>query len=338
MAVLWWSIGSVGSVWSVGSVEWVGSLWSSGVLAAQGRPARPPAIRRLPTRVAFDYQLGGDYPPGPYTPIVVRDWYSGKALPKPGYSICYINAFQTQADDEQGLDRPDETANWPASVVLKKFEDPNWPGEFMVDLSTPKARGVAFQQVKQMIDRCAENGFGAAEFDNLDSFTRNSSLPFGQGHAVLYATALAKQAHHRGLAVAQKNTPQLTKRQSLTQIGFDFAIAEGCGEFNECDRYTSVFGDALLAVEYSDAGFATACRISNGTFAVVLRDRELAAADTAGHRIKRCENGPKRPKRSSSVPAPSSIGTSILGCLGCRDLANHRASLRLGRVPHRALR
>ena len=34
-----------------------------------------------------------------------------------GYSICYVNAFQSQ-DDEDGVDRPDERSNWPAELLL----------------------------------------------------------------------------------------------------------------------------------------------------------------------------------------------------------------------------
>jgi Glycoside-hydrolase family GH114 len=257
-----------------------------------GLAASKPPIRRLPIHAAFDYQLTDDYPPGPYVTIVVRDWYSGKPLPPPGYSICSINAFQTQADDPES-NRPDERSNWPASIV-SNVEDPNWPGEFLIDLSTSKHRGTALAHVQQMINRCVKQGFAAVEFDNLDSYTRNFSLGFGQREALLFATALATSAHQRGLAVAQKNGADLTKQQSLNRIGFDFAIAESCGEFTECDRYTKTYGDALLAVEYTDVGFANACRISNGTFAVVLRDRELLVADAPGHRLKRCQKKKSR--------------------------------------------
>ncbi len=254
--------------------------------------ATKPAIRPLPIRSAFDYQLADDYPPGPYTSIVVRDWFSGKALPSPGYSICSINAFQTQAEDPDA-NRPDERSNWPTTVV-SNIEDPGWPGEFLIDLSSEKMRHAAFAHVKNMIDRCAQKGFAAIEFDNLDSYTRRPSLPFGQREALQFATMLTKHAHKWGLAVAQKNTPDLTKQQSLKQVGFDFAIVERCAEYAECDRYTQTYGDAVLAVEYNVAGFAKACRISNRTFAVLLRDRELLASDQPGHRLKRCEKERRR--------------------------------------------
>jgi Glycoside-hydrolase family GH114 len=254
--------------------------WSAAAITASRRP--------LPQHRAFDNQLSGDYPPGRSVSIVVRDWYSGKPLPRPGFSICSINAFQTQAD-EPDANRPDEPSNWPAAVV-SNVEDPNWPGEFLIDLATAQHRRVAFAHVKAMIDRCAEKGFDGVEFDNLDSYTRKRSMTFGQREALLYATLLTKQAHRVGLSVAQKNMPELTKEQSRRQVGFDFAIAESCAEFSECNRYTATYGDAVLVVEYSEAGFAQACRLSHGTFAVVLRDRDLRVVGEPGYQLKRCQN------------------------------------------------
>jgi hypothetical protein len=266
------------------------TLMGAPVLTSQGiAGAAITSLRRpLPQRRAFDYQLSGDYPPGRSVSIVVRDWYSGKPLPRPGFSICSINAFQTQAD-EPDANRPDEPSNWPAAVV-SNVEDPNWPGEFLIDLATAQHRRVAFAHVKAMIDRCAAKGFDGVEFDNLDSYTRKRSTNFGQREALQYATLLSAYAHRKNLSMAQKNTPELTKEQSRIQVGFDFAIAESCAEFSECHRYTATYGDAVLVVEYSEAGFAQACRLSNGTFAVVLRDRDLRVAGEPGYQLKRCQN------------------------------------------------
>ena len=69
-----------------------------------------------------------------------RDWFAGEPLDAADtYSICYVNAFQTQPD-EDGVDRPDERSNWPAELVLVELgDDPNWEGEYLVDLSTERA-------------------------------------------------------------------------------------------------------------------------------------------------------------------------------------------------------
>ena len=103
--------------------------------------------------------------------VVTRDWFAGAPLAR-GYSICYVNAFQTQPD-EPDVDRPDETSNWPSASVLRRLgDDPNWPGEYLVDIGTPTGRLAAAEHVRPMVETCARKGFAAVEFDNLDSWTR----------------------------------------------------------------------------------------------------------------------------------------------------------------------
>ena len=71
--------------------------------------------------------------------VVVRDWFSGSPLAD-GYSICYVNALQTQGDAD--VDRPDERSQWPSELVLsERGDDPNWPGEYLIDISTSERRG-----------------------------------------------------------------------------------------------------------------------------------------------------------------------------------------------------
>ena len=67
---------------------------------------------------------------------------SRRARPGGRYSICYVNAFQTQ-DDEAGVKRPDERSAWPADLVLSELgDDPNWGGEYLVDIGdAASARG-----------------------------------------------------------------------------------------------------------------------------------------------------------------------------------------------------
>ena len=233
-----------------------------------------------PPNAQFDYQIGGDYVPAGGVTVVSRDWFAGVPLmPGTAYSICYVNAFQTQPD-EAGVDRPDERANWPAELVLSELgDDPNWDGEYAVDLSSEAARVKATRHIASMIDTCASKGFDAVEFDNLDSWTR-FDVPFGQDEAVAYAAALTSYAHSVGLAAGQKNTPELGAEVSLEVVGFDFAIAEECGRYDECDAYTEVFGDNVLAIEYTADGFAAACDAIGDDVAVVHRDVEVGTPDS----------------------------------------------------------
>lgn len=244
--------------------------------------AGPQSWQPPPHGVGFDYQIGGDYPLPPGVGIVTRDWFAGGSA-FGAYSICYVNAFQTQPD-ERDVDRPDETEHWPPDLMLATVpDDPDWEGERLIDLSTPERRRRAAAWVAPMIDRCASAGFDAVELDNLDSYTRFGALPFGQDEAVAYAELLADHAHRSGLAVGQKNTPELAEGTSRALIGFDFAVAEECGAHDECDDYVAVFGRDVLVVAYDDADLTAACAATEGLVAVVRRDVGLVPAGEPGY-------------------------------------------------------
>ena len=145
-----------------------------------------------------------------------------------------------------------------------------------------------------MVDTCAEKGFAAVEFDNLDSWTRfddtdlEGQVPFGQDEAVAYAELLTDYAHSVGLAVGQKNTPQLGAEISLDTIGFDFAIAEECGFYEECTDYTDVFGANVIVIEYTEDGFNAACDVVGDEVSVVLRDVDVTTPDSETYVYDSC--------------------------------------------------
>jgi hypothetical protein len=208
---------------------------------------------------------------------VSRDWFAGRA-PRGTYAICYVNAFQTQ-DDEPGVTRRDERSAWPQDLVLTSLgDDPNWGGEYLIDISSADRRKRAADWIEPMIRTCKRKGFDAVEYDNLDSWTRfddtprAGDVPFGKDAAIAFAALLARRAHWLGLAVGQKNTVELTRRQARGRIGFDFAIAEECGRWDECQRYRAVYGNRVIAIEYRRADFARTCRRVGSRISVVLRD------------------------------------------------------------------
>ena len=262
--------------------------------AASSTPERatPPS----PTHLGFDYQIGGDYPPPPGVRVVSRDWFSGRPLTG-GYSVCYVNAFQTQAD-EAGVDRPDARSNWPGDLVLRRLgDDPHWGGEYLVDISTAAKRQRAARWVEPMIDRCARKGFDAVELDNLDSWTRfddtplAASVPFGPTEATAFATELATMAHARGLAVAQKNTRELLGRRQA--IGFDFAVVEECGQQSEpgddeCQAFARAYRDHVLAIEYTAAAFERACTSIGDRASVVRRDVDVSTPGSPDYVYAHC--------------------------------------------------
>jgi Glycoside-hydrolase family GH114 len=241
----------------------------------------------------FDYQIGGDYELPVGVTVVSRDWFSGRAADEPVYSICYVNAFQTQ-DNEPGVNRPDERSNWPKRLVLKKLgDDPHWGGEYLVDVSSAKKRRRAARWVKRMVRGCARGGFEAVEYDNLDSWTRFDGtplarkVPFGKRDALRFAKRLANLAHARGLAVGQKNTADITVKQSR-RVGFDFAIAEECARYRECDRYQRVYDDGVIEIEYRRKDFDKGCAQAGDELSIVLRDRQVRTPGSPRYRYDAC--------------------------------------------------
>jgi Glycoside-hydrolase family GH114 len=262
--------------------------------AGEGRWAKAgPAIEPPPANAGFDYQIGGHYPLPDGVTVVSRDWFASPAAADPVYSICYVNAFQTQPN-EPGVDRPDERSNWPKSLILDRLgDDPNWGGEYLVDVSTARKRKRAARWVAQMTDGCAEKGYEAVEYDNLDSWTRFDGtplarkVPFGKADALAFAKRIAKRAHSRGLAVGQKNTADVTSNQA-DKAGFDFAIAEECARYHECRRYRRVHGDNVIVIEYRRKDFNRACETVGDDLSVVLRDRLVRKPGAPKYKYDAC--------------------------------------------------
>lgn len=273
----------------------------AGAAGAPGAPGAPGAAEGAATtgpqppvpNARFDYQLGGGYPPPTGVRVVSRDWFSGSS-PAHLYAICYVNAFQTQPD-EAGVERPDERSSWPADLVLDELgEDPGWPGEYLIDISSDAKRAQAADWVAPMVRACRRKGFEAVEFDNLDSWTRfdgtpsEGQVPFGRRDAVAYARLLVSLAHANGLAAAQKNTAGLSRRVSRVRIGFDFVVAEECGRWHECRAYREVFGRHVLAIEYRWRDFTRTCRLHGAAISVVLRDVQLSRPGSDSYRYRSC--------------------------------------------------
>ena len=258
--------------------------------------APPPALTPVAARVGvamtlppangrFDYQIGGSYAPAAGVRVVDRD---RMAAPVSGtYTICYVNAFQSQ---------PEDKAFWTGRhrdlLVAKNGKlvtDPNWPGEYLLDTSTADKRNRLAAIENAWIDGCATSGFRAVEPDNLDSWTRSKGV-LGPSDNVAFATLLTKRAHAKGLAAAQKNTNQLGT-SGKTKVGFDFAIAEECQVYDECGDYTDVYGANVIEIEYTDNPrrfYTRACQRQGRQISVILRDRDVVARGESGYHYENC--------------------------------------------------
>lgn len=262
-----------------------GSAVPTMIIPAARPEVAAPTVRWPPVNGRFDYQLGGAYRPGPSVRIVSRD-RGAKAVPGT-YSICYVNAFQTQ---------PEESAFWtgrhPDLLLRSKgrpVEDADWPGEFLLDTSTAAKRTRLAAIVGGWIDGCRRSGFAAIEPDNLDSWTRSRG-GLSRADNLAYAGLLAARAHRAGLAFAQKNTAELT-RAERQRVGFDLAIAEECQVYRECGAYTTAYGRHVIEIEYADQPrrhYRAACKARGKKISIIRRDRDVVPRGQRGYRYQAC--------------------------------------------------
>jgi hypothetical protein len=230
---------------------------------------------------AFDYQIGGAYPPPDGVRVVSRD---RTAKPAPGvYNICYVNAFQAQPDTERWWE-----AHHPDLLLRDKdgglVVDRDWD-EAVLDISTAARRARLAEVVGEWIDGCAAAGFQAVEADNLDSNERSEGL-LTAGDNVAFGKLLATRAHAAGLAIGQKNAAGLARQGR--DVGFDFAVAEECGQYDECGAYADAYDDRVLVIEYRPDGLAAACAEWGDRLSVVLRDLDVAREGDSGYRRRTC--------------------------------------------------
>lgn len=255
---------------------------ATGCAAGGDAPDPPAPASTFPAIAAFDYQLGAPYPPAPGVQLVVRDRTAPPA--DDAYSVCYVNAFQTQPGDE---------STWPEELLLTvdggRVTDPEWPDEYLLDASTDDKREAIAGVISAWIEGCAADGFRAVEFDNLDSFTRSRGA-LSLDDNIALAARLAATAHESGLAVGQKNAAEHALRLR-EEAGFDFAVAEECAAYDECSAYTEVYADAVIDIEYADnlpRRFEEMCRDADSPRAMILRDRELVIPGADGYVSESC--------------------------------------------------
>ena len=246
---------------------------ASGDGATAGAPVLPPVNAKA------DYQLGGAYPPPAGVMVVSRE---RNEVPAAGlYNICYVNGFQIQ---------PDEAAMWTSQhpdLILKDNGTPvidtAW-NEMLIDVSTAVKRDAVAAIVDGWIDGCKTAGFDAIEIDNLDSYSRSHALLTPDNNVAAMAL-FAAHAHASGLAIAQKNSTELVARKA--ELGTDFAVAEECDRYSECQAYRDGYGDHVIVIEYRRVDFTTGCTAYPG-LSIILRDLDLVTPANGAYVYDAC--------------------------------------------------
>ncbi len=267
--------GAVGAVAALGA-----AVTLSNVFAAAPATTTPKVVR--PTADAtFDYQIGGAYTPAKGVTAVSRD---RSAKPVSGlYNVCYVNAFQAQPDALEWWQK-----KHPDLVLRGKDKRPvideDW-NEALLDTSTADKRTRLAAVVGTWVDGCAKRGFQAVEPDNLDSYERSGGR-LTKAHNAAFAKLLAARAHAAGLAIGQKNTVDMLADH--TKIGFDFAVAEECGEYNECGAYAKAYSDRVFVIEYQDSGYSRACTAFGAKLSIVQRDLDVTPRGSGDYTLRTC--------------------------------------------------
>lgn len=181
--------------------------------------------------------------------------------------ICYINAgaWEEWRDDADA---------YPEEIIGAAY--PGWEGERFVDI---RRLDLLEPILEARLDDCASKGFAAVDPDNVDTYDTETGFPLTKADQLAFNRWLAQAAHDRGLAVGQKNAPDLA--DDLAGL-FDFAVTEDCVVDNWCAEMEpyAALGKPVLMVEYTDRGYSAGdlCEMAAGTFgAVVIKGRDLGA-------------------------------------------------------------
>ncbi|GAA1984227.1 endo alpha-1,4 polygalactosaminidase [Microbacterium pumilum] len=276
--------------------------------------APEPGVALPPADGPFSYQLGGAYQPEPGVQVLSRDRL---APPAAGlYNICYVNLLQTQPDEpgQSSTHPPYGTTQWwrnnHPGLLLKDstgqvIVDAEW-NEALFDVRTAVSRDQLLDVQSAWFSECKDDGFQAIEPDNLDAHLRSSGLlTFIDTRD--YLELVVPYVHSLGLAIAQKNAADrpdgyggIGRTFVSDTEGFDFAIAEECAAYLECEKYTSVYGPLVYEIEYADnnpdqvrtgvtaSAYDWICHDDGAARSIILRDRDVAPAGALGYRYAEC--------------------------------------------------
>ncbi len=185
-------------------------------------------------------------------------------------TVCYVSVGTLE---KTSLDHD----RFPAAVIGNTYDD--WPDERFLDV---RRQDILLPLMQARFERCKALGFDAIEPDNMDVHDNDSGFALKAADSLAYVLALADIAHGMGLAIAQKNTPELTSDLVGTM---DFVITESCFQDGWCaavNAYAQA-GKAILDAEYNDRAIDldAACEVAVAHhISMIVKDRDLTSQFT----------------------------------------------------------
>jgi hypothetical protein len=154
--------------------------------------------------------------------------------------VCYVDVGTWESY------RPD-ASKFPKKLLGKRVD--GWPDERWLDI---RRIDLLAPLLRARMDTCRRKGFDALEPDWLNHYEEDTGFPITRADSIRFDKWVAREAHRRGLSVAQKNAPGLT---SALRRSFDFAITEDCALYDECGSYKAYLsaGHAVLDAEYEQS-------------------------------------------------------------------------------------
>ncbi len=197
-----------------------------------------------------------------------------RALKERGvFTICYVSVGTLESDSA-------DKDNFPDEIVGNVYDD--WPDERFLDV---RRLDLLLPIMKNRFEACKSQGFQGVEADNMDLFENEPGFAISEVDGIRYFKALADTAHAMGLAIGQKNAPQLSK--TLVSHA-DFIITESCFHFGFCGDVLAYIeaGKPVLDAEYlhQEIDFNEACKQADRlNISMILKDRDLTKSYQACH-------------------------------------------------------
>ncbi|HWE11565.1 MAG TPA: endo alpha-1,4 polygalactosaminidase [Solirubrobacteraceae bacterium] len=172
-----------------------------------------------PARLTWYWQLQGSVRTEPVA-VTDRDGLDNSAATvaalhrRHQHVICYIDVGTWE-------NWRSDAGRFPRSVL---GSNNGWPGERWLDVRQLSAPAPI---MRARFATCARKHFDAVEPDNMDGFENGTGFPITRGQQLAYDDWVARTVHGMGMAVFEKNLPELAGQ---LQPHFDGVLEEQCNQ------------------------------------------------------------------------------------------------------------